>query len=326
VDLPTANGPIDTASMGRTFIHEHVFVMTSEVQANFKTDWDEEKNVADAIAKLTALKEVGIDTIVDPTVIGLGRYIPRIVEIAKQVDINIIVATGVYTYHDLPKYFTLRGPFLPGIDRPDPMVDMFVTDLTEGITDTGVRAAFLKCAIDEPGMTPGVERVLRAVAKAHLRTGAPVMVHTHPGTQRGLEVHKVLQEEGVDPTAVCLAHSGDSDDADHLSELAEHGYLLGMDRFGVHAYRSLEERVRMVAELIRRGYGDRMALAHDASCHFDWIEPQFLEATPDWNFLHISKDVLPRLRELGVTEEQIDTLLIDNPRRWFETATKFVNP
>jgi phosphotriesterase-related protein len=321
VELPTAAGMIGTSAMGRTFIHEHVFVMTSEVQANFKTDWDESKNVADAIAKLTALKAAGIDTIVDPTVIGLGRYIPRIVDIAKQVDINIVVATGVYTYHDVPAYFRLRGPFMPGLEsRPDPMVDMFVSDLTEGVAGTGVRAAFLKCAIDEPGMTPGVERVLRAVAKAHLRTGAPVMVHTHPGTHRGLEVHQVLREEGVAPASVCLAHSGDSGDADHLSELAELGYLLGMDRFGVDAYLSFEERVGMVAELIRRGYGDRMALAHDASCYFDWVEPQFLEAAPNWHFLHITTDVLPRLRELGVTEQQIDTLLVDNPRRWFETA------
>lgn len=321
MELPTARGPIDTGAMGRTLIHEHVFVMTTEVQANFKTDWDEEANVADAIAKLTALKNAGIDTIADPTVIGLGRYIPRIVEIAKQVELNIVVATGVYTYDELPRYFRMRGPFLPGLEHvPDPMVDMFVTDITEGIADTGVRAAFLKCAIDEEGMRPGVERILRAVAKAHLRTGAPVMVHTHPGTQRGLEVHKLLQEEGVDPASVCLAHSGDSGDADHLSDLAERGYLLGMDRFGVDFYRPFEERVGMVAELIRRGYGDRMALAHDASCYFDWVEPRMLEAAPNWDFLHISKDVLPALKDRGVTDAEIDKLLVDNPRRWFETA------
>lgn len=320
MEVPTANGPVDSAALGRTLIHEHVFVMTTEVQANFKTDWDETANVEDAVAKLTALKAAGIDTIADPTVIGLGRYIPRIVEIAERIDLNIIVATGVYTYNDVPNYFRLRGPFMPGFDLPDPMVDMFVSDITEGITGTGVRAAFLKCAIDEHGMTYGVERVLRAVAKAHLRTGAPVMVHTHPGTRRGLEVHKVLQEEGVDPAAVCLAHSGDSADADHLSELAEHGYLLGMDRFGVDAYSPFEQRVEIVAELIRRGYAERMALAHDAACYFDWIEPSLRDMTPNWNFLHISKDVLPALREKGVTEGQIDTLLVDNPRRWFETA------
>jgi phosphotriesterase-related protein len=147
------------------------------------------------------------------------------------------------------------------------------------------------------------------------------MVHTHPGTQRGLEVHTILQEEGVDPAAVCLAHSGDSGDVDHLSELAEHGYLLGMDRFGVDAYLPFEQRVGTVAELIKRGYGDRMALAHDASCYFDWVEPSFLDAAPNWNFLHITQDVLPALRERGIDDAAIETLLVDNPRRWFETQT-----
>jgi phosphotriesterase-related protein len=302
-------------------IHEHVFVMTTEVQANFKTDWDEQRNVADAIAKLTALKAAGIDTIADPTVIGLGRYIPRIVDIAKQIDINIIVATGVYTYNDVPMYFRMRGPFM-GFDLPDPMVDMFVTDITEGIGDTGVRAAFLKCAIDEQGMTEGVERVLRAVAQAHLRTGVPVMVHTHPGTHRGLEVHRVLTEEGVSASNVQLAHSGDSGDADHLSALAELGYSLGMDRFGVDMYLPFEQRVGMVAELIRRGYGEQMMLAHDASCYFDWVDAGMLAMAPNWNFLHISNDVLPALRDLGVTDAQIDTMLVDNPRRWFETRDR----
>ncbi|HVW80295.1 MAG TPA: phosphotriesterase-related protein [Mycobacteriales bacterium] len=314
-EIPTAKGPVDCGALGRTLIHEHVFVMTTEVQANFKTDWDEQRNVADAVAKLTALKAAGIDTIADPTVIGLGRYIPRIVEVAKQVDVNIICATGVYTYNDVPRYFSMRGIF--GLGPPDPMADMFVTDITEGIADTGVRAAFLKCAIDEPGMTEGVERVLRSVAKAHLRTGVPIMVHTHPGTHRGLEVHRVLTEEGVSPSRVQLAHSGDSGDADHLSELAELGYHLGMDRFGVDVYLPFEQRVAMVAELIRRGYVEQLMLAHDASCYFDWVEPAVLEMTPNWNYLHISKDVLPALRELGVEEAQIDTMLVDNPRRWF---------
>jgi phosphotriesterase-related protein len=133
----------------------------------------------------------------------------------------------------------------------------------------------------------------------------------------------VLTEEGVSPANVQLAHSGDSADADHLSELAELGYSLGMDRFGVDMYLPFEQRVEMVAELIRRGYGEKLMLAHDASCYFDWVEPSVLDMAPNWNFLHISKDVLPALRELGVTEDQIDMLLVDNPRRWFETAERF---
>jgi phosphotriesterase-related protein len=297
-------------------MHEHVFVLTPEAQQNFLGEWDEEARVADAIDKLSDLKAAGIDTIADPTVVGLGRYIPRIARIASAVDLNIVVATGIYTYNDVPNYFRLRGPVL-GMDLPEPMVELFVRDLTDGIADTGVRAAFLKCAIDEPGMTEGVERVLRSVAKAHVATGAPVMVHTAARQKTGLAVHEVLESEGVDPRAVQLAHCGDSSDADHLSALADHGYLLGMDRFGVDAYGSLDERVGIVAELAARGYADHMVLSHDASCYFDWIDQSLLPLMPNWHYLHISNDVLPALRERGVTDEQIDTMLVANPRRWF---------
>src|SRR5690349_20349856 len=155
-------------------MHEHVFVLTPDVQQYYPEEWgSEDERVADAVTRLKALAATGVTTIVDPTVIGLGRYIPRIQRIAVQIDLNIVVATGCYTYDEVPFFFHHRGPALNaavGAEVPDPMVDMFVGDLTDGIAGTGVRAAFLKCAIDEPGLTPGVERVMRAVAKAHHRT------------------------------------------------------------------------------------------------------------------------------------------------------------
>jgi len=299
-------------------MHEHVFVLTPDVQQN-TDDWDEDERVADAIEKLSALKAAGYDTIVDPTVIGLGRYIPRIEKLAAQVDLNIIVATGVYTYDSAPNYFRFRGP-IPGILDADPMTDLFVRDITKGIPGTGVRAAFLKCAIDEHGLTPDVERIMRSVARAHRQTGAPITIHTHPGTQRGLDVHQVFTSEGVDPTRVVLGHSGDSNDADHLASLADHGYFLGMDRFGIDSGGSFEDRVGIVATLSARGYADRMVLAHDAACYIDWIAPQLLSFNPNWHYLHIENDVLPALRQRGVTDEQIDQMLIANPRRYFETV------
>jgi phosphotriesterase-related protein len=322
-DVWTARGPIDTGELGRVLMHEHVFVLTPDVEQNLD-EWDEEARVADAVAKLTALKAGGIDTIVDPTVIGLGRYVPRIVSIANRIDINIVVATGVYTYDTVPFYFLYRGPIAGIVDLPEPMVDLFVRDITEGIPGTGgVRAAFLKCAIDHYGMTPDVERVLRAVAKAHRLTGAPITVHTHPESKSGLDVHRVLTDEGVDPARVVLGHSGDSTDADHLGELADFGYLLGMDRFGIDTGRSFDERVAIVAELAARGYADRMVLSQDASCHIDWIDPNLLGLNPNWHYLHISNDVLPALLERGVTEAQIEQMLVGNPRRYFENVASY---
>ncbi|MGI8493227.1 MAG: phosphotriesterase family protein, partial [Acidimicrobiales bacterium] len=295
------------------------------VQQNYPSEWgDEDARVSDAVAKLTALAGAGIRTIVDPTVVGLGRYIPRIKRVAQQVpQLNIVVATGCYTYGDVPFYFHYRGPALEaalGQPVPDPMVDMFVGDIEEGIAGTGVRAGMLKCAIDHQGMTEGVERVMRAVAKAHRRTGTPMTVHTHPASEQGLAAKRVLDDEGVDPSRVVLGHSGDSTDADHLQTLAEAGFYLGMDRFGINLDTTFEARADTVVEMCRRGFAPQMVLAHDAACYIDWIEPAVLSFLPQWNYLHITEDVLPYLRDHGVTDGQIETMLVDNPRRIFENV------
>lgn len=315
--VQTVKGPIDSSELGRTLVHEHVFVLGEEFRLNYE-DWDEDQKVADAIRDLNDLKAAGIDTIFDPTVLGLGRYIPRIQKVAAQTDLNIVVATGLYTYNDLPHQFEHRGPGLL-FDMPEPLVEMFVKDITEGIADTGVKAAFLKCVIEEPGLTPGVERVMRAVGQASAQTGAPVTVHTNPHTRSGLVALQVLGEEGVDPRRIVLGHSGDSDDIDYLSELAEKGALLGMDRFGLDVYLSTEKRVDAIVELVRRGYVEKITLAHDASCYIDYFDPQAkAEMQPNWNFRHIPEDVVPMLLEKGVSEDDVDTMLVKNPRRYFE--------
>lgn len=321
--VQTVRGPVDTTALGRTYMHEHVFVLSPDVQQNYPDEWgDEAARVADAAAKLTALAAQGVRTIVDPTVIGLGRYIPRIATIAEQVpDLNIVVATGCYTYGDVPFFFHHRGPALNaalGTEVPDPMVDMFVGDITEGIAGTGVRAGLLKCAIDHHGLTDGVARVMRAVAQTHHRTGTPITVHTHPGDHTGLLVQQVLcREEGVDPSHIVLGHSGDSTDADHLSELAEAGFVLGMDRFGINLETTFEARADIVVEMCRRGFAEQLVLSQDAACYIDWIDPAVLSFLPQWHYLHIHDEVLPYLRDHGVTDEQITAMLVDNPRRYF---------
>ena len=320
--VETVRGPVDTGDLGMVLMHEHVFVLGEEMRQNFPDypePWDEEVRVADAVAKLTELKSRGISTIVDPTVIGLGRYIPRIARINEQVDLNIIVATGIYTYNDIPFQFHYTGPGLL-FDVKEPMVDLFVKDIREGIAGTDIRASFLKCAIEEPGLTPGVERVMRAVGAAHVETGVPITVHTNPHTESGLVVQKVLADEGVDLAKVVIGHSGDSADLDYLCALADGGSLLGMDRFGLDVLLPFENRVNTVVEMVRRGYAEKMVLSHDASCFIDWFSSEAREAAvPNWNFTHISDQVIPALLERGVTEAQITTMLVDNPRRYFES-------
>src|SRR5262245_18455117 len=315
----TVRGAINTEQLGETLMQEHIFVLYAKINQNYPEIWgEEEKRVTDAITRLNELKARGVGSVVDLTVIGLGRYIPRIQRIAAETDINIIVATGVYTYNDLPMYFHYRGPGTI-LEGPELMVDMFMRDIEEGIAGTNVKAAILKCATDRQGVTEGVERVLRAVAKAHRKTGVPISTHTHAHTERGLEQQRIFEEEGVDLSRVVIGHSGDTTDIAYLEKLIARGSYLGMDRFGIDTLLPFEDRVRTVAEMCKRGHADKMVLSQDAACYNDWLPEDALPVIlPRWHFLHIHNDVIPALKEQGVSDEQIHTMLVENPRKIFE--------
>ena len=181
--VQTARGPVAVSALGRVLMHEHIFVLSPEVQQNwpdYPEGWDEERHMALAADRLAEVKADGIDTIVDLTVLGLGRYVPRIAALAERSEVNLIVATGAYVVETLPLYFHFRGPGAPA-GGPELMTPLFIRDITEGITGTDVKAAILKCVTDVAGLTRDVERVLRAVAQAHRETGVPITTHAHAG-------------------------------------------------------------------------------------------------------------------------------------------------
>ncbi len=321
--VETLRGPIDTNALGRVLIHEHVFLMDMEYTFNYRPDFFEEATISRAAARLNALKAAGIDTIIDLTVLGLGRHVPSLVKVAAQTGLNIIISTGAYTFNDAPAPFQFYGPGLL-CDAPEPMIDHFLRDITEGVPGTGIKAGELKCAIDEPGLTPGVERVMRAVARTHVMTGTPITVHTAPLKETGLIVQRVLSEEGVNLEDVVIGHCGDTSDIDYLMKLADKGSILGMDRFGVNFTVTTQQRVKTIAEMVKRGYAGQLTLSHDCCCWSDFFPnvEEYGKAMPDHHYLHIHNDVIPALLEAGVTQGQIDQMFIDNPRRHFEAAAK----
>ena len=274
--VPTVNtvlGPVEGTALGSTLMHEHVFVLSPEIEKTSE-EWDEDGARSLAVQRLHELKASGIDTIVDLTVIGLGRNISRIAAVAEQApEINIVAATGVYTYNDVPMFFHFRGPGTI-FGGPEPMTDLFVREIREGVGDTGVRAGILKCATDKPGITPGVERVLRAVAQAHRATGVPITTHTPtPPQPWGLEQQRILADEGVDLSRVVIGHSGGTLDTTYHEALLANGSYLGFDHFGIATF-SIAERIESVKVLCDRGHADRIVLSHDAMCHVDWFPPR----------------------------------------------------
>jgi phosphotriesterase-related protein len=243
---------------------------------------------------------------------GLGRNIPRIQRINAEVDLNIVVATGVYAFLELPNFLGYR--------TVDALTELFVRELRVGINDTGVRAAFLKCAVESHGIVGDVPRILAAVAAASVETGAPIMVHTNAAHQTGLPALERLTREGVSPTRIVIAHAGDSNDLAYLRAIAESGAALGCDRFGIDHFNPLADRIATLVALVGEGYADRIHLSHDAACFFDFMvgDPAFAGEQAD--YLLLTRTVLPVLLDAGVTREQIDRMLVANPRAFLAPA------
>lgn len=311
--MPTVNsvsGPLDTSKLGFTLMHEHIMVQSPGVKDNFPV-FDRKAEIESAVRKLKDVQSRGVATIVDLTV-GDWRDIPFVKEVVKKSGAQVIVATGLYW--EVPHFFNAQSG-----RSIDFIADLFARDIEDGIMDTGVKAGIIKCATDEPGVTPDVERVLRACARAHRRTGVPISTHTHAKSEVGLKQQDIFESEGADLSRVVIGHSGDSEDTGYLRKLCDRGSFIGMDRFGVDIFLPTANRVATIARMCEMGYAEKMVLSHDAACYFDWADPKLLTSVvPNWHFNHIPDDVLPALRAAGVTEEQITAMTVDNPRRIFE--------
>jgi phosphotriesterase-related protein len=310
-EVETVGGRIDAGELGRTLGHEHLKTTFENVRTQWPHLYDEAEEERAAIEAVERAMSHGVKTIVDPACMDLGRDAAFSQRIAEKTGIQLVMCTGIYgaAYTFIPQYFANRDP--------EALVEAFVHDIEEGIQGTGVKAAFLKCAVDEPGITEHVERVLRAAAEASKRTGRPIMVHSHPGTRRGLEIMGVMESEDIDPSLVQIAHTGDTDDLDYIEELLQRGPCIGMDRYGLDIILPTAQRNATVVALVERGHGERMTLSHDACATIDWFPKELIgQMAPDWHMGFIFESVLPALHEAGVTEEQTDKMLGENIARW----------
>lgn len=313
--IQTATGPLDTDELGFTLMHEHVLVMSWNYRMQYPAAFDREVELALAVDRLVEAQAVGVKTIVDLTPIDLGRDAAYIRDAAEASGMQIVVATGFYYQHPFP------GASAPS--RPVALHDLMLRDITEGIGDTGVRAGVIKCAT-EPEMHETNEMILRASAQVHRETGVPICTHTQPRNRTGLDQIRVFRDEGVDLGRVVIGHSDDAEDIDYLLEILDSGAYCGMDRIGLPFPRTSEQRADMVAALVERGYAERITLSHD-SCALSGGIPHDLKAErlPDWRLTHIPQDIFPMLRERAVTEEQLTTMTVENPRRIFEQTAAY---
>lgn len=313
--VSTVRGPVDAGALGATLMHEHIFIRNPELEQNHPTgEWDDDAMHAAALERMRALADAGIGTLVDLTVLGLGRSIPPIQRLAAESPVNIVVATGYYTARDLPTYFATHSP--GGFIDEDALPGFFVRDIVEGIAGTGVRAGILKVASDRFGLTDDVSRVFAAAAHAHHETGVPIATHSNPHVLGGLDQQQRFRELGVDLANVIIGHCGDTTDLDYLRRLLDAGSSIGLDRFGMTITGVDSERIDTLHRLIELGYAEQLVVSHDASLYSVNMAPSHKQRLmPAWTHLIISEQVLPELRRRGVDETTIEQIMVRNPAR-----------
>ena len=322
--VPTVTGMVDADQLGTTLIHEHLrnadeavrnqWPHVGAVKEEAPHEVAPEQVLEIAVREAKAAVDLGVKTIGEPTAMFLGRDVEFMRRVAEETGLQVIPCTGIYTYDYLPQFFMNRDP--------DQIAELFVHDIEEGIQGTDIRAAFIKCAADEPGVNENIEKVHRAAARASVQTGAPIMAHSRPASNTGPRQVEIFLEEGVEPGKIQIAHTGDSDDLDYIEGLLETGVWIGLDRYGLDIFLPYEKRQATAKALLERGYADRIFLSADSVATTDWFPLNVIDAliasgaAHDWTIRIVHERVLPELREWGMTEEQERTMMVENPVSW----------
>ena len=297
--LMTVLGLIPISGLGIILPHEHLFTDLRGPRAPGYGQAD----VADVVGRLRPhleeLRELGVSALVEPSTVGVGRNVRVLRALAEAVDLPVVAPTGAY-----------RDEFIPDALRSLPqqaLTDWMVSELSEGIEGTGIRAGFIKLATSQAGLTPLEERLLRAAAAASLETGAAIMSHTLSGAIALRQV-EILEEEGVEPREFIWAHAQREPDPELHLRLARRGAYVEYDTIG-----GPNEPDSLFVDLIRRLWdghcGARVLLSQDAG----WYRPEDPQA-PIRGYGYLLRTFVPSLERAGFGRQAIPTMLVDNPQ------------
>jgi phosphotriesterase-related protein len=324
--VQTVTGPIDAADLGRTLVHEHLRISYWGEEYDRNYAWKRADTVALAVDKMAELLDAGFRTFVDPCPIELGRDPELYFDVAQRSGMQIVCTTGFYTEHEgwgLPLYWRARDP--------EEIAEHYVAELQEGIVGTdGIRPGAIKAATGAV-LTDAERRVLTGAAMAQAEAGVAIITHTehslHGDTQQDL-----FEAGGADLSRVLIGHQDEQEDVAPIRKLAERGTFVGMDRIGLEIIAPDARRADHVAALVRDGLTSHVCLSQDHICTMTaprspmWSPPERRAAMApmreaiDWQvwqrpYTYIVTDFVPMLRERGVTDADVETMFVDNPRR-----------
>jgi phosphotriesterase-related protein len=315
--IQTVQGAIDASKLGFTLPHEHICASSP----GFWQAWPEffggrAAFVGKVVDKLKAASAEGVDTIVDVTPIDVGRDIRLIEEVSKKSGMQIVACTG----HWLAPSASMAAR------TADELAEFFVLEIERGIEGTDIKPGVIKVATDQEGVTPFLEGALRAAARASIATGVPVTTHTFAAARVGEKQADLLESEGLNPKSVCLGHCDDTADMEYLTGLLQRGFTIGMDHLTWGAGESnpkalhWQQRAQTVKKLIDAGFCEQIFLSNDWYFGISMAATATMRARDELNpdgMLFTSRQVIPYLKHIGVTQRQVHTMTVSNPQRFF---------
>ena len=318
--INTVTGRIAPEQLGMTLIHEHLLIGFPGWQMDTPHPFRRDEALARAVDKLQELRALGVRSFVDPCPSDLGRDVEFMAEASQRSGMQIICAAGAYK-EDQGITYTF------GAMSAEQITEIYVRELSEGIGSTGIRAGLVKVATGANKITPYEQKLLKAGGQAAAQTRTSVLTHTDHASM-GVEQIEALTAAGVPAHRILVGHSDGRADFDYHASLADRRAYVGFDRFGIEALIADALRIESVLKLISAGYLESLCLSHDATCgawlgrpSFDGnrvVSPERMQAAmPNWEPTHLFKRILPQMRALGLSEADIQTMLVDNPARYF---------
>lgn len=320
--INTAMGPMSPDRMGVTLVHEHFFFAYPGWFADSTiAPYDREVALQTGLKVCETLKSIGVQTVIDPTPNDTGGRDPALYkELSQRTGINIICTTGLYAEHEgCPAYWTTRLVY--GTDISRLISEMFIKEITEGIGRTGVKAGAIKVG-SSPEMTNYEKAVHKAAVIAQKATGVPIITHTE-GPTGGPEQADFLISLGADPKKIQIGHVNNSKDIAYQRAILSRGTRMAFDRIGLTIAYGVPDDVTVqnIATLVKEGYANQIELSQDSvnlwlGRPMD-VPEKMLPIFKDWRIDHISRDIIPALKAQGVTDDQIRTMMVENPRNLF---------
>lgn len=322
--VQTVLGEIAPSDLGLTLTHEHIafhaYQRESEkmgglpayISESERRDYDWDAVVHAASDELSQAVAEGVRSLVEVTPIGNGRSPSGLAEISRRTGLNIIASTG----------FWLDPPLehLVGPDNVDALVELLAKEIQQGMEDTSIRAGIIKVATSER-MSANEAKALRAAARASRRTGAAITTHTQRGAL-ALEQIDLLEEEGVDPSRIVIGHLGGTPRLDLHEAVAKRGVYLGYDRTGQGHEQDDEAVLQLFATMVARGYRRQLLISQDTGVFLFGVQrpplPRHLGGHSLHErpaYTHIWHHFIPEAHKLGVSDEDMRTILVENPAR-----------